>query len=107
MKQNYLPIEIPPSERLSYRLMDSKDAHLWFELDQDPEVMRFLNEGKPTTREQIDNLFVPRIAAFTNPETGCGLWEVASRSSGEYLGWILERQYGFETAYHEWSLDGV
>jgi len=81
--------------------MSTADAGLWFELDQDPEVMRYLNDCVPTPREDIDGYFVPRIAAFTDPSTGCGLWEVADKRSGEYLGWILVRQYGFGTDYHE------
>jgi RimJ/RimL family protein N-acetyltransferase len=58
-------IHIPPSPRLAYRLMDGNDAPLLFELDQDPEVMRYLNDGKPSTREEIDAYFVPRVTAFT------------------------------------------
>ena len=93
-------ISIPDSNRLRYRLMDNNDADLLFELDQDPEVMRFLNDGIPTSREEIDEYFLPRVARFTDPATGCGLWEVADKQSGDYLGWILVREYGFDTHYH-------
>ena len=85
------PLQVPDSARLRYRLMDSCDAPLWFELDQDPEVMRFLNDSKPTSWEEIERYFIPRIAAFTNAATGCGLWEVRLKQSDEYLGWILVR----------------
>jgi RimJ/RimL family protein N-acetyltransferase len=95
-----MALHVPPSARLRYRLMGSMDADLLFELDQDPEVMRFLNDGQPTPREDIDNLFMPRILAFTNPARGHGLWEVALANTGEYLGWILVRDYGFGTDYH-------
>jgi len=93
-------ISIPDTDRLCYRLMDSNDADLLFELDQDPEVMRFLSDGIPTSREEIDEYFLPRVDRFTDPATGCGLWEVADKQSGDYLGWILVRQYGFDTHYH-------
>lgn len=92
---------IPPSTRLRYRLMDSRDKELWFELDQDPEVMRFLNDSKPTTREENDNFIVPRVASFTDPEAGHGLWEIAAKQSGEYLGWILVRTYRFDHPLRE------
>jgi RimJ/RimL family protein N-acetyltransferase len=95
------PLQIPETPRLRFRLMDSSDAPLWYELDQDPEVMRFLNDGEPTSWEDIQHYFVPRIEGFTNPVTGCGLWEVRLKESDEYLGWILVRQYGFGTPYHE------
>lgn len=94
-------LHIPDSARLRFRLMNSDDAPLWHELDQDPEVMRFLNDSKPTSWDEIHQYFVPRVAAFTRPAAGHGLWEVTDRSSGEYLGWILVREYGFGTPYHE------
>lgn len=94
-------LSIPPSSRLQFRLMDAGDAALWFELDQDPEVMRFLNDGVPTTRDEIDRYFTPRVAAFTDAERGHGLWEVRERSSGDSLGWILVREYGIHTPCHE------
>lgn len=98
------PLVVPSSARLRYRLMDGanpRDSQLWFELDQDPEVMRFLNDGKPTTREENDNFIVPRVASFTDPAAGHGLWEIADRHSGEYLGWILVRCYRFDRAERE------
>jgi RimJ/RimL family protein N-acetyltransferase len=95
------PIHLPPSTRLRYRLMDGSDAPLLFELDQDPEVMRYLNDSKPSTWDEVERFFVPRITRFTDPATACGLWEVRTRQQGEYLGWILVRQYGFDTHYHE------
>ena len=93
-------ITISSSPRLRYRLMDSTDAPLWHELDQDPEVMHFLNEGRPTSWEEIKQFMVPRVADFTDLATGCGLWEVVDKASGEYLGWILARHYrhGFPEA---------
>jgi Acetyltransferases, including N-acetylases of ribosomal proteins len=92
---------IPATERLTFRLMDRSDAPLLFELDQDPEVMRFLNDGKPSTWEEIENFFVPRMEGFTKAELGHGLWAVMDRQSDAYLGWILARQYGIGTTYHE------
>lgn len=92
---------IPPTPRLAFRLMGSADAPLLFELDQDPEVMRYLNDGKPSTREDIEQRFVPRMMDFTDPAAGFGLWEVRRREDDAYLGWILARQYGIGTSYHE------
>jgi RimJ/RimL family protein N-acetyltransferase len=95
------PIQIPPTSRLAFRLMDGADAPLLFELDQDPEVMRYLNDGKPSTWEDIEQQFVPRMMRFTDPASGLGLWEVRRREDHAYLGWVLVRQYGIGTPYHE------
>ena len=99
------PLDVPPSARCRYRLMGPDDADLLFDLDQDPEVMRFLNDGKPTPRAEVDEYFIPRMLAFTDPATGCGLWAVEDRAGGDFLGWILVRQYGFGTDYH--ALDNI
>ncbi len=92
-------ITVPDSSRLRFRLMSESDAPLFFELD--PEVMRYLNGGTPTSWEEITDFFVPRITKFTNPEKGTGLWEVVDKDTADYLGWILVREYGFDTDYHE------
>lgn len=97
-------IVIPPTSRLRFRLMDPGNAHdreLWFELDQDPEVMRYLNDGKPTTRDENDNFVAPRVASFTDAARGHGLWEIADKDSGEHLGWILVRCYRFDKPERE------
>jgi RimJ/RimL family protein N-acetyltransferase len=89
-------IALPVSPRLAYRLMSSADAPLWFELDQDPEVMRYLNDGKPSTWQEIQDFFIPRIASFTDPAKGLGLWQVNDKNTDEYLGWVLARHYRFD-----------
>jgi RimJ/RimL family protein N-acetyltransferase len=80
---------------------DARDRELWFELDQDPEVMRYLNDCKPTTRDELDNFIVPRVAAYGDPARGHGLWEIADRETNEHLGWILVRCYRFDHPQRE------
>ena len=97
-------IVIPDSTRLCFRLMDGANLHdrqLWFELDQDPAVMRFLNDSKPTTWEENETFVVPRVASFYDAARGYGLWEMADRNSGEFLGWILVRPYRFDKPERE------
>jgi len=94
------PVSVPDSSRLHYRLMDERDADLLFDLDQDPEVMRFMSDGVPTPREEIDNFLVPFMLDLTQPASGYGLWAAESREKQEFLGWILVREYGYKTNYH-------
>jgi RimJ/RimL family protein N-acetyltransferase len=96
-------ITLPSSARLSYRLMSGADALLWFELDQDPEVMHYLNDGKPSTWQEIENFFVPRIASFSDPAKGLGLWQVSDKDTNDYLGWVLARHYRFDDPSIEWD----
>lgn len=96
------PIQIADSARLSFRLMDGNDAQLLFELDQDPEVMRYLSGGVATTMEQIEQRMLPRMMAYRDPMLGYGIWQVTTRDDceqlpGRYIGWILVRPMGFFT----------
>lgn len=49
------------TERLYLRRFVTDDAALLFELDADPEVMRFITKGRPTPLQQIENEILPRI----------------------------------------------
>ena len=88
-------MEINNSARLSFQLMTEQDAQLWFELDQDVEVMRYINGGKKTSMDTIVNTFVPRVNKFTNKQKGWGLWQVNVLQTNQYIGWILVRPMGF------------
>ncbi|WP_462157290.1 GNAT family N-acetyltransferase [Pseudoalteromonas sp. GB56] len=95
-------ITMTDSERLTYRLMSLEDGDLFYELDQDPAVMKHINGGKASTREDIDNVALPRLAKYLNPEKGWGLWQVTEKSSQQFLGWILVRPYQFFSEQPHW-----
>jgi len=86
---------IIPSARLSYKLMTKDDGELLFQLDQDPEVMRFINGGKPSSMDEINAIFIPRMESYFNEQKGWGLWQINVSSSNEYIGWILVRPMNF------------
>jgi RimJ/RimL family protein N-acetyltransferase len=88
-------VSIPVTPRLYFRPLEPDDAQLLFDLDQDPEVMRFLTGGIHTTWEEITELFIPRFMDFTDPARGCGIWMVFEKDSQEFMGWILARPYRF------------
>jgi len=88
-------MNIIPSARLSYRLMTKDDAELLFQLDQDPKVMRFLNGGRPSSMDEINDVFIPRMESYVNAQKGWGLWQINISSTNEYVGWILVRPMNF------------
>ncbi|WP_369410423.1 GNAT family N-acetyltransferase [Neiella litorisoli] len=88
---------VADSKRLQFELMSAKDAELLFQLDQDPQVMRFINGGKCTTREEIAKVYVPRMESYSNPAKGWGIWKVCLKANGEFLGWVLVRPMDFFT----------
>ncbi|SNY45794.1 Protein N-acetyltransferase, RimJ/RimL family [Arsukibacterium tuosuense] len=88
---------IPPSPRLCFTLLTEQDAGLLFKVDQDEEVMRYLNGGKRTSMQQITEIFLPRMAQYRSPERGFGIWQVRRLEDNAYLGWVLIRPMGFNT----------
>ena len=68
-------------------------------LDQDPEVMRYINGGAPTPRALYVDLLLPRmLAQATAP--GLGFFAVEA-SDGDFLGWMHLRLDSFEPAWAE------
>jgi len=91
-------LSIENSERLRYRLLTSKDAEILFDLDQDPEVMRYISNSKATPMAKIRSTFLPRLASYTDYQKGWGMWGVFSLSGEAFLGWILVRPMHFFSA---------
>ncbi|OCQ20585.1 acetyltransferase [Pseudoalteromonas luteoviolacea] len=91
-------MKISATSRLTYRLLTPADRNLLFALDQDPEVMRYINGGKPNTLDDIDNFFIPRLRQFTNQQKGWGLWGCFLKPHNEFIGWVLVRPMDFFTA---------
>ncbi|WP_076540887.1 GNAT family N-acetyltransferase [Shewanella sp. UCD-KL21] len=88
------------TQRLTIELMTLDDADLLFDLDQDPQVMKYINGGKTTSKADIQDIYIPRLARYLTPAKGWGLWKVFNKcepSNGkqDFLGWILIRPMGF------------
>jgi RimJ/RimL family protein N-acetyltransferase len=77
------------------RLVPLSDEHLEYEvqLDSDPEVMRFLGNGRPRTRQEVQVLHQRRLAAAQRVP-GLGFWAgfgIGGFGEGGFVGWwILE-----------------
>jgi len=95
-------MDIADSTRLTYRLLGQDDARALWELDQDPEVMFFINGGKPSSIETINEVFLPRMKAYTDEKNGWGLWQVSDKVTQEYLGWVLVRPMDFFSDEPKW-----
>jgi RimJ/RimL family protein N-acetyltransferase len=72
------------------RLVPLADEHLEYEveLDSDPQVMRYLGDGRARTREEVAVLHRRRLAAARRAE-GLGFW--VGFVGAQFVGWwILE-----------------
>jgi len=65
----------PQSERLNFAMMTEDDGGLMLDLDSDPEVMRYITDGKTSTEQDIQEIYIPRMLSYTNVDKGWGLWE--------------------------------
>jgi RimJ/RimL family protein N-acetyltransferase len=69
------------TERLVLRPFSDSDVDLLVLLDSDPEVMRFLTDGKPTPREVVEREVLPKLLDG-------GFWAALEKATGEFLGWF-------------------
>ena len=86
--------------RLRLRASTADDLDRLFELDSDPEVMRYITFGEPTPREVYQRVILPRwLAAAADPRLGYFVAE--DRASGEFLGWFHLRPDRFDPGEQE------
>ncbi len=76
------------TERLVLRRLTEDDAELLWELDSDPEVMRWLNGGVATPRETIERETLPAFMAWYERPGEFGYWAAIDKGSGAFLGWF-------------------
>jgi RimJ/RimL family protein N-acetyltransferase len=76
------------TERLQLRRLTEDDVENLVELDGDPEVMRYINGGRPTPREEIEHELLPAIFGQYERYAGFGFWAAVEKSSGRFVGWF-------------------
>ncbi|MEV2265726.1 GNAT family N-acetyltransferase [Nonomuraea africana] len=76
------------TERLVLRRFTEDDLENLVELDNDPEVMRYLNGGEPVARELIRDVALPRLLAYYERPDGFGFWAAEEKLTGEFIGWF-------------------
>lgn len=100
MMQNQPIIETP---RLLMRELLPGDEHGMFELDNDPEVHRYLGNNPVKTIEESRN-----IISFIRQQyidNGIGRWAVIEKENGNFIGWsglkFMKETVNGHTNYHD------
>lgn len=76
------------TERIRLREFSEGDEDLLYSLDSDPEVMRHLTNGVPTTREGA-KAALGRILTMTRKYEGkFGFWAAIEKQSDQFIGWF-------------------
>jgi RimJ/RimL family protein N-acetyltransferase len=95
------PAAFLETDRMFFRQFQDADAQLLFELDSDPEVMRFISKGKPTPLARIQNEFIPKHLDSYRRSPPQGFWAAHLRESGLFIGWFHLRPDGISEAEME------
>ncbi|MEU0158479.1 GNAT family N-acetyltransferase [Streptomyces sp. NPDC006261] len=76
------------TDRLVLRPFTDADAPGLLALDNDPEVMRYINGGRPTTAEAIRERTLPRLLHDHSCTGTRGFWAAEEKATGTFLGWF-------------------
>ena len=100
------------TERLVLRPLESGDVDWLLRLDSDPEVMRYITDGHPSTRETIEQDLLPRMMNVYPGKPGIGFWAVELED--EPIGWVHlrpdeiddaeDRSLGYRLMRRHWTM---
>lgn len=78
------------TERLRLRAFGADDGGLLYELNGDPEVMRFITGGKATPRAEIEERVLPGMRREHDFPAGTGpaYWAAEEKAGGAFVGWF-------------------
>jgi len=76
------------TERLVLRRFTMADADDLVNLDADPDVMRYVTGGVPTSRDEIETEVLPTFLDYYQRYEGFGFWAAVEKATGEFLGWF-------------------
>jgi RimJ/RimL family protein N-acetyltransferase len=76
------------TQRLALRRFTVADADDLVSLGADPDVMRFVTGGLPTSRSEIESEVLPAFFGYYHRYDGFGFWAAVEKATGEFLGWF-------------------
>jgi RimJ/RimL family protein N-acetyltransferase len=76
------------TDRLTLRRFTEADEDNLFELNSDPEVMRFLDGDEPTPRAEVRTRIIPTFLGYYERFEGFGFWAAVETATGQFLGWF-------------------
>jgi RimJ/RimL family protein N-acetyltransferase len=76
------------TERLLLRRFTYDDVDNLYDLDGDPEVMRYTTGGATTPREEIERVDLPAFMSYYDRFDGYGFWAAIDKTTDRFLGWF-------------------
>ena len=74
------------TERMVLREFTMADLDALVELDSDPQVMHFISNGVPTSREEMRGDVLPSFIAYYRKTPGFGFWAAEAVKTGDFIG---------------------
>lgn len=74
--------------RLVLRRFTPDDLDALVALDGDPVVMRYINGGRETPRDEMRDDYLPFWLAYYERGDVWGFWAVIDKATGRFLGWF-------------------
>ncbi len=90
------------TKRLILREFVPEDLNEYAKLDSDPEVMKYISNGKTRTFQEIKG-DLERIIKYNSENEGFGLWAAIEKDSNKFIGWFclkhLDKTAEIEVGY--------
>ena len=100
------------TERMILRWFTADDLELIVELDSDPAVKRYIDNGAPVDRDELIEHLDWWLTHYPC-EAGYGFWAALDKSTGDFLGWFhfrpgdsagpLEPELGYRLRRDAWG----
>jgi RimJ/RimL family protein N-acetyltransferase len=81
------------TSRLALREFTRADADDIFALDSDARVMRYIGDGRVSTRIEADEAVLRVLKRYVETP-GLGVWHARRRDSGAFVGWVSLKHAG-------------
>jgi len=96
--------------RLALHDITTYHANELYELDSDPRVMRYIGNGRTSTRAEIDAV-MQRVPQAYAVYPGLGTWRATRRDTGDFVGWFAlkyipgtaEVEVGYRLRFGAWG----
>ncbi len=76
------------TERLRLTQFEAEDWKLLLDLDSDPEVMRFISRGVPSSEDHVKKVIETILSYRERFKERLGIFKAIEKDSGEFMGWF-------------------
>jgi RimJ/RimL family protein N-acetyltransferase len=96
--------------RLDLREFTRDDFDELLRLDSDPRVMKYIANGKPMSKKDVDATLA-RVLRYYRTHYGLGSWRASRRDNGAFIGWFTLKycpptcdvEIGYRLLYDAWG----